>query len=107
MVQQPNGYRVTAYSWTAKIRLVWQWVCRLGKRKYRKKPVNREMVTGKEWQRASLVGLARHTADKEWRRASLVGLVRHTADLDAVPAGRPPRCVRRALRVSQRKHKHD
>ena len=102
VVQQQNGYRVTAYSWTARIRPVWQWVCRLGKRRYRRKPANRRMAAGTERQRAGLIGLARHKADKEQHRAGLAGMVRHKADLEADPAVRPPRCVMRALRLSQR-----
>merc|ERR1711983_206443 len=98
-VQLLNGCKGMASSLRAKTRLVWRWVCRLGNEKDSEKPANREMVTGKEWQRASLAGMVRHLAEKEGQRARLVGLVLHKVDLEASLAARRPQCVMRALTV--------
>merc|ERR1711983_602450 len=79
-VQLLNGCKDMASSLRAKTRLGWRWVCRLGNEKDSEKPANRETVTGKEGQRARLVGLVLHKVDME-------------ADL----AARRPQCVMRAL----------
>merc|ERR1712045_1071450 len=85
-----NGCKDTVSSLMAKTRLGWRWVRRLGNEKDSEKPANREMVTGKEGQ-----------------RARLAGLVRHKGDLEADLAARRPQCVMRALTTKSKSPLND